>query len=53
MTKEKMKQCADCIKQIKIAKKFETFTPKLKLFFLREFDVDDTDLIEYENLFKK
>lgn len=52
MTKEKIKQCADCIKQIKLAKKFGKLNDQLKKFMLNEYDVTEAEIQEYENMFK-
>lgn len=48
MTKEKNKQCSDCLKQIKLAKKYGQYNPKLREFFLKEFDITEAELREYE-----
>lgn len=48
MTKEKIKQCVDCLKQIKLAKKYGQYNPKLRQFFLKEFDITEEELKEYE-----
>lgn len=53
MNKEKMKQCHDCLKQIKIAKKFGQYSPKLLQVFLNEYDVTEADLKEYNDTLEK